>query len=60
MKRGSTSTICQYDDFVEHINRRKINGDLTSQCFEGYSPYPQAATYRNETSSSFLKEWVTT
>jgi hypothetical protein len=56
MKRGSTSTICQYDDFVEHINRRKINGDLTSQCFEGYSPYPQAATYRNETSSSFLKE----
>jgi hypothetical protein len=30
MKRGSTSSICLYDDFVEHINRRKINGDLTT------------------------------
>jgi hypothetical protein len=53
MKRGSTSTICTFDDFVEHIDRRKINGDLTEQCYEGYTPYPESASTRQK---AFLQE----
>lgn len=39
--KGSTSPICQYEDFLRHISARTLKGDLKQLCLQGYDPYPQ-------------------
>lgn len=48
--RGSTSPICAFEDFLGHINKRVIKGNLFDKCYLAYNPYPQ--TY--EAVRSFL------
>lgn len=30
--RGSTSPVCQFDDFFAHLNKRLIKGNLNQKC----------------------------
>lgn len=41
--RGSTSPICQFDDYITHLQKRLVKGDLHQKCNTGYDPYPQKA-----------------
>ena len=38
--RGSTSPICQFDDFIQYFDSRYQKGDLMELCQQGYNPYP--------------------
>jgi hypothetical protein len=38
--RGSSSTVCQFEDFISHIDKCKLRGNLIDQCNQGYNPYP--------------------
>ncbi len=44
--RGSTSTICQFDDFINYFDSRYQKGDLMELCQQGYNPYPQSSIIR--------------
>jgi hypothetical protein len=39
-KRGLTSPICQYEDFMQKMNSLRFDGDLKKLCYQGYDPYP--------------------
>ena len=39
-EKGSTSSICQYSDFVKEINAKVFLGDLQAKCDMGYNAFP--------------------
>lgn len=42
-ERGSTSPVCQYEDFVRDLRQKMLRGDLEELCNQGFNPYPQNA-----------------
>ena len=42
--RGSTSTTCTFEDFVAHLDKRKVRSEnIFKQCQSAYDPYPMVA-----------------